>query len=223
MKITAYLLSFMLLVAFSNAGELLIEETKFPLPEKRPSNVAELFRTAENLEIIKQPDRVEVCILNPDLAPGEEFTDKTKEGPYKLVPAESAKWVSAKLAGNESYLLSQEEKDCLPLYNARVRFSKGADTITADLCFGCKIMRFSRDNTVINLNDFDPIDSDLFEYVRALFPDDKVVLSIIDQRKRSTELKRLRDEQRAKEKAAFEKAKFDRAAAKKQSGAETKP
>jgi hypothetical protein len=191
--------------------------------EKRPGNLTELFKTAENLEIVAQAERVDVCILYPDLAPGEEFTDKVKEGPYQQASAVLAKKLSARLTDKSSYPWSQEEKDCMPLYNARIRFLKAENTITADFCFGCQIVLFSRNGTAINTQDFDPINDEIFESIRAMFPDDKVVLSIIEQKKRSEELRRVREEQRAKERAAVDQAKRDRANAQKKGSANPNP
>jgi hypothetical protein len=221
MKVAKYFLVSLLLPVLSVSGEQPAFE--FPPPEKRPANIAELFKTAENLQIVTQAERVDVCILYPDLAPGEEFTDKVKESPCQQASPQLAKKLSARLTDKSSYPWSQEEKDCMPVYNARIRFLKATNTITADFCFGCQTLLFSRDGKALNTQDFDPINDEIFESIRGMFPRDKVILSIIEQKKRSEELRRAREEQRAKERAAVDKAKRDRANAQNKNSANPNP
>ena len=153
------------------------------------NRIAQFFKTPENLQIISSPERVDICILYPDLAPGEKFSQKVKEGLYKQVSTEAAAVLSTKLTDGKTYRWN-DSKMCIPAYNARIRFHRGSSSVCADFCFGCEIVNFSRDGTQINDEDFDPIRAEVLEIVRSNFPDDKVVLAIIAEEKRLEEWKR---------------------------------
>jgi hypothetical protein len=164
--------------------------TAFALGET--NRIAQFFKTPENLQIVSMPERVGICILRPDIAPGEKtLSAKYLEGPYKSVSPETAKILSSLLSSESAYIWDGA-KGCMPQYNARVRFHKDGHIITADLYFGCKILELSRDGKSFAGEDFDPINSQLFGIVRELFPDDKVILSIIAEDKRLEEWKRTR-------------------------------
>jgi hypothetical protein len=195
MKIVRHLLLFLFLAAFSRG-------------EDGPQNVAELFQTSENLEIVTSPEWVDLCILYPKKPWfSRKHPTKYREGKYiKLSPADAAV-LSGKLTDNNTYgwdIL----KMCMPTYNARVRFHRGSHTVTADFCFGCDILALRKDGEIFSGEDFDGASTEIFEVVRSRFPKNTVVRAVEneireDQKNRAQieEATRLDKEKKAKHQA----------------------
>lgn len=150
----------------------------------RPSNVAELFMSAENIAFVVSPDRIEACVLqmrkpwfSRDLA-----KRKYKEGRYEVVPPSAVALLSTTLTAEDSYGWDYA-KACWPTWNVRVKFFRGESYVSADLCFGCDILMLTRDGVPLGGEDFDNISDELFAVVQPLFPGDPVIRETIEQRK----------------------------------------
>lgn len=116
-------------------------------------NTRELFRTEENLAIVTQPERVEACILyakNRWLNRGRKY----KEGKYLPVAATDAVTLSTVFTAESTYRWDVR-KACMPVWNARVKFYRGGQCISADLCFGCDILVLYRNGKGFSGASFD--------------------------------------------------------------------
>jgi hypothetical protein len=191
-----------------NASQTLTQKMKFialvfavmaPMlwADDRPATVEALFRTADNLAAVSSPERVEICILYPKDPWFSRNLNKRKyrEGKSEPMPTAQAQLLSAKLTDAKTYGWDYV-KPCMPVWNARVKFFRGGHYVSADFCFGCEIVMLGRDGQPFGGEDFDGARAEIFEVVRSIFPQDRVIRSILEA-----------DEARAKMRRASEKLK----------------
>jgi len=155
----------------------------------RPTTVEELFQTTDNLAIVSSPDRVEVCILylkEPWFSKNLNKR-KWKEGKPLPVSPETAQLLSTKLTDPKTYRWDIA-KACWPNWNARISFFKSGHSVSADLCFSCKILLLSRDGQPFSGEDFDGANETIFEIVRSMFPDDRVIRDVLKGKEQQKEI-----------------------------------
>jgi hypothetical protein len=144
----------------------------FAAPEKRrPENVAELFVTAENLEIVREPDKVEACVLRFfEPTKGQRWEDaRYEETAYVSVPKKEATVMQAALLRESNYGWDYA-KGCLPRYHTRLRFHSKERIVAIDFCFSCNILLIYRDGVAISSEDFE--DHVFLRTMGKLFPSD---------------------------------------------------
>lgn len=141
---------------------------------------ADLFRSAENVAIVTSAEKVDICMLYPaKLKDGDDARSRRYDSSaYRLASPAIAAFLRSKLVSDSSYRWSDDRKACMPIWNARLRFTHSGQTVTADLCFGCDMLKLSRDGLVLAVWDFDPASAELFDAVRIVFPKDRVVRDV---------------------------------------------
>lgn len=148
----------------------------------------------ENLEIIRQAERVEACPLIIDWdASGKDGKGMiSSEGSYLTVGESDAALFKTRLLAPSSYTWGGEEKDCMPDYHLRIRFHRGGSRVDVDFCFGCDILEFHHGTKVFGHKDFDPVSKELFSVFLRLFPADPT-MRLLKERREAWEKKRKKE------------------------------
>jgi hypothetical protein len=151
---------------------LLAAVTTFAAPQRKsPTNVAELFVTAENLEIIRSADKIDACVLRY-IAPPKDHSmreERYEETEFVLIADKDASAMRAALLRDSNYDWDSA-KGCWPRYHTRLRFHLKEKSVAIDFCFSCEILLIYRDGVAISGEDFE--DHVFLETMRKLFPDD---------------------------------------------------
>jgi hypothetical protein len=162
-------------------------------------HIAAMLSSPENVAIVANPERIEACILyrRSLLFTKDESKRKYREGWSENVLKESARVLAATLVNEQSYIWDTK-KFCMPVWNARLKFYRDGRCLSADFCFGCDIVVFSRDGNRIGDGSFDRSSDAIFAVIRSMFPDDKIVRHIVEAKKKSEEhramIQRLKEE-----------------------------
>ncbi|MES2695199.1 MAG: hypothetical protein V4773_17120 [Verrucomicrobiota bacterium] len=144
---------------------------------KAPSNVAELFVTAENLHIVRQPDKVDACVLRYIAPPkgGSMQEERYEETDFLVVPTDVVSALQTALLKETTYGWDSV-KLCWPRYHTRLRFHRSGKIVAIDFCFSCDILLIKRDGEPISGEDFrDPV---FIESMRKLFPEDPALKKV---------------------------------------------
>jgi hypothetical protein len=168
-----------------------------------PTDVAGLFQSVENLVIVRSPDKVEAATLTQGRLwfTRDERKRKHKEGRRAPVPPDQVVALSTILTQNSTYDWDSF-KACMPIWNARLIFSRGGHNLSADFCFGCDIVVYAKDGKPFAGGNFDHGSDQIFSVIQALFPKDDVVIEIVETKKRQTEERALIQRLKEKEKRA---------------------
>jgi len=144
----------------------------------------EVFKHADQLEMLHHPDSVEVCILYRGESPtGNDSPQLYTESPYKRLTPGAAALVTWKLTNDANYQWDIRV-DCDPERNARVRYKRNGHTLTVDFLFGCGIVVFEYDGAPFSDAVFTPGIDWVFQVVEEAFPEDKVVRVVKKDRER---------------------------------------
>jgi hypothetical protein len=149
-----------------NAAELL-----GPLPPPRHF-VEQLIGGPEAYQTVESPDKVQAWLLTSRYENDALKENKDRTAAMQLKTVE-AKTISDTLLNFDTYIW-QGEKSCMIDYGARLRFTRGNDSVEVRLCFQCNILEFSH-NGSDNLRDFDPGRNPLVKALQSAFPNDKIV------------------------------------------------
>ena len=164
------------LPAVSTAADSELRFGKVVPGKKGPTTVAELFKSTENLEIVRSPEKIVASLLHyvepkDGHASRDDQYDETQSVAVAVAEEDYSKLKSALL--RESTYAWDSSKFCSPRYNARIRFHRGDSVVAVDFCFSCRILRIVRDGRTISSEDFD--DSVFLEIMRKFFPNDSVL------------------------------------------------
>ena len=129
---------------------------------------------------------------------------------YSSLPSELVTFAGQSHAMHYDFLIHASPRGSVirpyVAFGAGVKFFRGIHHISADFCFGCDIVMFGRDGQPFSGEDFDEASPAIFEVVRSLFPEDRVILEILASKKRrqemEAEIRRLRMENEFLKKAA---------------------
>lgn len=137
--------------------------------------VEELVGGTDAYETVAAPDRVEAWLLTSSRASESETYRKKKEraGPVRLNRELTQKLSSALLDFN-TYVWSLGRKACIINYGARLRFTRGSDTVEFLLCCECDVLSVSHAGRSQSA-DFDRGRDALVKALQAAFPRDKIV------------------------------------------------
>lgn len=144
----------------------------------------EVFLGDARLSVVDRATKVEACILRME-APsnGQDLNQRTLvEGPYKTLPEEIRTFIAWKLLDDRSYAWNINV-GCLPIYNARVRFTEGDRTVSIDFCFSCSITRVLEQGKEIGGGLFRFGNDWVFQAIATQFSDDPVILDLKRRRK----------------------------------------
>jgi hypothetical protein len=153
----------------TNAAELL-----GPLPPPRHF-VEELVGGPEAYQTIQFPDKVQVWLLTSTHDDDTARGNKDRTGPLQLKTVQ-AKTFSTALLNFDTYVW-QGEKGCIVDYGARLKFTRGNDTVEVRLCFQCNILEFSHKGSS-KFRDFDYGRDPLVKALQSAFPNDTVVKNL---------------------------------------------
>ena len=153
----------------TNAAELL-----GPLPPPRHF-VEELVGGPEAYKTIESPDKVQAWLLTGINDNPGGTTNKDRTGPVQLNAIEAKKF-STTLLNFDAYAW-QGGKACMVDFGARLKFTRGNDTVDVRLCFQCNILEVSH-NGSSKLRDFDPGRAPLVKALQSAFPKDPVVKNL---------------------------------------------
>ena len=141
-------------------------------PTPPPQHFVEEFVGGKDAyETIAKPDKVEVWLLTP----GIEHPKVDRAGPVKLTAA-TAKAFSDALLNFDSYLWNVG-KQCIMDEGARLRFTRGADTVDIRLCYQCDMLTVAHNGTT-KMGDFDNAHDALAKALQAAFPNDETVKNL---------------------------------------------
>ncbi len=176
-RILAVAISLTLLPSLSSAADSAAPFGKVVPGKKGPASVAELFVSSENLQTVRDPEKVVACLLR---YVERSKDDTSKEERYEEVQAVvvnedlSAKMQLALMS--ESTYAWSSSKFCSPRYNARLQFHRRENIVAVDFCFGCRTLRLVRNGRTFNYEDFnDPI---FLQSMRQIFPNDSVLKKV---------------------------------------------
>lgn len=126
----------------------------------------------EAYETIEKSDKVEVWLLTP----GVEKPKVDRAGPVKLTGAK-AKAFSDALINFDSYLWTVA-KNCILDEGARLRFTRGADTVDFRICYECDMLSVAHSGSS-HIGDFNNHAHDaLVKALQAAFPNDDIVRNL---------------------------------------------
>lgn len=112
-----------------------------------PASVAELFGTPEKMSIIREPDRVDACLLNyvqPAQQPdGNMSTERYEETAFTPVPAAAAAALRDLLLNENTYRWKASPGRRLR-FSVRLRFQRDAEVLTIDFCPQCQVLSVAR-------------------------------------------------------------------------------
>lgn len=166
----------------------------------RPNSVVSLLQSEENIEFLRAPERVEVCILTAKEPLFRKKSGKRRyvEGEARSLSAESAARLRARLASDDNYRWHTAAEG-EPVWNLRVKFYRGKDYLSADFCFESGLVLFARDGLPFSAEDYIDPDDEFFALLRAPFPKERSLRAI-------AATVEARQKERAARNAAFEKA-----------------
>lgn len=146
-----------------------------------PQSVREIFKDDVRLDMLYHPDRVEVCIWHPKHSSNKREPGFSLEaydaGKYVLLPQGEAALVTWKLTTDEDYIWNASV-DGEHILHARVRYSKGKHTLTADINFSGGIVIYSLDDERFSDGLLGSGSDWVFQIVERTFPKDKVVQAV---------------------------------------------
>jgi hypothetical protein len=150
----------------TNAAELLGS-----LPPPRHF-VEQLVGGPEAYQTVESPDKVQAWLLTSGLDNDAVEENKDRTAAVQLNATE-AKTFSNALLNFDTYFW-RGGKNCIVDYGARLRFTRGNDSVEVRLCFQCNILEFSHKGGS-NLRDFDPGRNPLVKALQSAFPNDRIV------------------------------------------------
>lgn len=171
MKLFFPFLAFVLLLGSAMAAEA-------------PTSVAELFGTPENLQLVRQPDLVDVCILH-HIPPGtradgsiDRSVERYEDTTFVPVPAETAAVLRDLLLSEKTYDWPAGSGGRRPQFYLRLRFHRGNEFLAIDFCFMCNVLNVTRRGEELGHANFGR-NTDLFlQAFLKVFPHDEPLLGV---------------------------------------------
>lgn len=151
-----------------------------PMPEMgKVGKQADKFLGDDMLKVLRAPDSVRACRIEPFETTQEEHPDAELFENHKML-SKFVKLSAAQVGAlqdlirkDDSYLFGPA-KACEFVPGVAVQFTKGKESVSIQLCFSCDEWRFAMNGTGKS-EDFDPIRADLVKLAKELFPDDEAI------------------------------------------------
>jgi len=147
------------------------------LAGENPTSVAELFGTPENLKVVREADKVDVCILRHidavTLPDGriDWNTERYEETPFTAALEATARTLRDLVLNEKTYDWKATGGRRPSLY-LRLRFHRGDEVIALDFCFLCHVLVVRSKGAELGHANFSP-NGDLFLLAfLKVFPDD---------------------------------------------------
>lgn len=170
------------------------------LASSRPTSVASLLQSEENIAFLTAPERVEAFILTAKEPLFRKKSGKRRyvESDGRALAAPAAERLRLRLARDDNYRWHTETAG-EPSWNVRVKFFRGDQFLSADFSFESGLVLFARDGLPFSAEDYVDPDDEFFALLRAAFPKEKSLRAIAAALE-------ARQKERAARNAAFEKA-----------------
>ncbi len=143
------------------------------------TSVLGLYGSKENIDIVSDPERVEITMLRVKAPWFSKRMDKRRYSEVERAPLKLSEIVRLK------ELLMREDaygwdilKSCYPTWSARAEFFRSNSRVTIDFCFECNILMISRDGRPFSGEDFDSIRPIVFEIFKNHFPQDEIIQQV---------------------------------------------
>lgn len=142
-----------------------------------PASVADLFGSPENVRLVREADRVDLCLLRhvpPATLPDGRIdwqTERYEDTAFTPAPAAVADALRDLLLDGKTYDWNAHGGRRPSLY-LRLRFHRGAEALTCDFCFICHVVLVSKDGGELNHANFSPNSDLLLQAFLKVFPDD---------------------------------------------------
>jgi hypothetical protein len=144
---------------------------------EQPASVAALFASAENVRLVREADRTDLCLLKhipPAELPDGRIdwqTERYEDTAFTPAPAAVAAALRDLLLDGKTYDWSARGGRRPSLY-LRLRFHRGAEMLTCDFCFLCHVVVVTKDGVALNHANFSPNADLLLRQFLKVFPDD---------------------------------------------------
>jgi len=142
-----------------------------------PASIADLFGSPANVRLIREADRVDLCLLKhipaAELPDGriDWKTERYEDTAFTPAPVAAATALRDLLLDEKTYDWSAHGGRRPQLY-LRLRFHRGADTLTCDFCFLCHVVVVSQRGVELAHANFSPNSDLLLQAFLKVFPDD---------------------------------------------------
>ncbi|MBA3480316.1 MAG: hypothetical protein H0T51_00740 [Pirellulales bacterium] len=151
------------------------------------SPLVKLFGGVSNMRVVRHPTRVEAYLLGdpPGGSPPEHYVSPldypVTAGPI-VVPSNSVGIISEALLANDTYGWEWDKACGPPVYGVKLSFYQAKDRLDVYLCFQCDVLTTARDGQVFGSEDFDNARHVLVKALKQVFPNDKVIEELSEQR-----------------------------------------
>lgn len=139
-----------------------------PITPKLTERVALLMGGWPHAKAITETGKATAFRIGRD----DEFNEIKLSDGIALIDAQRDA-LAGMLARDDAYLWDIA-KGCEPMNGVLVTFEDGATYARVRFCFSCQILEYSPGSS----EDFDPINAELVEWVKAVFPDDEAIQSL---------------------------------------------
>jgi hypothetical protein len=144
-------------------------------------DVQQLFGGSSGTTTLMYADRVEASLIDKPTDPRQGIVGLLRylirKGPT-AVSRSDAKALKRALLDRNSYLWKMG-KACKPVYGVRLDFIRTDHQVSVLLCFECDILSTYLDGEFVTLKDFDGAAPIIGRIVRATFPDDPQIQSLL--------------------------------------------
>jgi hypothetical protein len=143
-----------------------------------PASVAELFGMPANLQLVREADKVDACILHhiepvPRTDGSMDWSkEHYEETTFTPVPAATVTVLRDLLLSEKTYDWASASGR-RPQFYLRLRFHRNEEVIAIDFCFMCHVLSLSHKGGELGHANFSP-NADLFlQAFLKVFPDDE--------------------------------------------------
>jgi hypothetical protein len=164
------MLGLILLVTGCSEGGSVSENTtpETPEPPELTERVALLMGGWPHAKAITETGKATALRIGRD----DDFNETYLSEEIELT-AEQRQTLVELLARDDAYLWDSA-KGCEPMNGVLLRFTDGATYARVRFCFSCQIVEYRPGSS----EDFDPINDELVEWVKGVFPDDEAIQSL---------------------------------------------
>ncbi|HZF00237.1 MAG TPA: hypothetical protein VE981_24720 [Planctomycetota bacterium] len=153
-----------------------------PHPPANLGKMGKLWGSAENLDVVQSPDRVEAFRLRPAQEQGVPYNRwPTSAGPVRVAPA-VAQRLSTGLTRPSTYGTWDAPKACEPRPGLLLRFHQAGRSVDVAFCFECDILFTYRADESIWYANFDEHHDDILKVFIEVFPKDASLPALLKKR-----------------------------------------
>ena len=138
-----------------------------------------MFGVAENLEIVRHPDKVDACVLRYFPPPNgkRENHERYEDTAFIEVSAKSVAAIRDVLLADSTYIWDRVTI-CWPRYHTRMRFHRAGKVVAVDFCLDCSLVQVLRDGRFVGNGLFHKRFPGLLAELRQIFPNDNTLAKV---------------------------------------------